>query len=165
MNTRNTTTVHMLKKTLRTTTKENIERERTKMRFVGSAELHNELAQIPPAYRRDYNINTSLSSFGDAVQLYIYLRITKLDGFKDKRLMHLLEIYAGDEYRPQSTQDWTYNNEPEREYNFDRRYSNGLRVHVQITAAVRSDSPTCRIITTGKREKVVVEDIKEIVCE
>jgi hypothetical protein len=39
-----------------------------------------------------------------------------------------------------------------------------MRINVSIYAYVKADSPTCRVVVTGVKERVIREETKEIVC-
>lgn len=120
-------------------------------------ELKQIWEMVPPKLRRDVYI--SAQSFDRMVRLSLPMR--ELDGFKDKRLVTLLEKFAD---WSAETRDYTYD-APNRDYHFERKYPQGFSVKFSVYAYVKSDSPTCRIVVKGVTTKVVEEEIREIVCE
>ena len=120
-------------------------------------ELKQIWEMIPPKLRRDVYI--SAQAFDYTVRLSLPMR--DLDGFKDKRLVTLLEKFAD---WSAETRDYTYD-APNRDYHFERKYPQGFSVKFSVYAYVKSDSPTCRIVVKGVTTKVVEEEIREIVCE
>jgi hypothetical protein len=111
---------------------------------------------FPPAHRRN------LQMFGDVWNdtLRLSLSLHDLDSFKDRKLTRLLEKFADWEA---STSDFTYGN-PNRDYYFTLQHPRGLTFKVAIYAYVKSDSPNCRIVVRGVTQRVVEEEIREIVC-
>lgn len=121
----------------------------------------------------------------------IGLSIRNLSGFKDKALIATLAPFTGNEWYA-STSDWP-GDQPNRDFRFQRdvpmpealasaiarhpsarwlqahgeehRVPRSVSVSVYIYAYVRSDSPTCRTVVKGFEERVVREEIKEIVCD
>ena len=85
----------------------------------------------------------------------IELNLNGLEGFKDPQLLQLLEFFTARTDKS-STRDWA--NYLNRDYTFELD-----DVMVNISAYVRSDSPTCRKVQTG----VKVEEVPqyEIVCD
>jgi hypothetical protein len=98
-------------------------------------------------------------TYDNGVCLSLYLN--DLDGFKDPRLLKVLEKFADGSWEA-NTVDWTGNN-PNRVFKFKRGYV-GFTVHIRIDSTVRSDSPTCKVVVKEVRTRVVTEEIKEIVC-
>jgi len=113
--------------------------------------------QIPPKLRREVHISAQAFDY----TLRVSLPMRELDGFKDKRLVTLLEKFAD---WSAETRDYTYD-APNRDYHFERKYPQGFIVKFSVYAYVKSDSPTCRIVVKGVTTKVVEEEIREIVCE
>ena len=131
---------------------------------------------FPRRQRKD--VNMSLSTYGDCVYMNISLR--ELDSFKDKQLTHILEPFMGSEWtaRVNEYTDGT----PNKDFHFERReaasspawswtdseadphHVDTFVIHVSIYAYVKSDSPLCRIVVTGVTERVVREEVKQIVC-
>ena len=111
---------------------------------------------FPPAHRRN------LQMFGDVWNdtLRLSLSLHDLDSFKDRKLTRLLEKFADWEA---STSDFTYGN-PNRDYYFTFKHPRGLTFKVAIYAYVKSDSPTCKVVVRGITQRVIEEEIREIVC-
>jgi len=122
-----------------------------------AAEIKQVWEMIPPKLRSGIYISSDYS--GNTVRLSLPMR--DLDGFKDKRLIKLLEKFADWDAE---TKDYTFD-APNRDFYFDRSYPYGFNIRVAIYAYVKSDSPTCRIVVKGVTTKVVEEEIREIVCE
>lgn len=150
-----------------------------------SPEVRAVLRMLPPELRTADTTYVSVNSFGAKHEVYIYVYLRDLDNFKDDpRLTRVLERFAGEEWTADTT-DWTGNTLPNRDYRFTRTtpwvtsmrstharwlaehdsLPTSLYVSVTLAAYVRSDSPTCRIVTTGIKEEIVRREIKEIVCE
>lgn len=128
---------------------------------------------FPRSQRKD--VNMALSAFGDSV--YMNLSLRELDSFKDKQLTRILEQFMGHEWtaRVNEYTDGT----PSKDFHFERRVAlsspawdseadphrvDTFTIHVAIYAYVKSDSPLCRIVVTGVTERVVREEVKQIVC-
>ena len=122
-----------------------------------SPEVKGAWGLFPLNLRKDVLIFTDASDNG----IYLSLRFDDLDGFKDPRLLKVLEQFANDSWEA-ATVDWAVNN-PNRVFKFRRGYV-GWSVNVRIDSTVRSDSPTCRVVVKDVRTRVVTEEIKEIVC-
>lgn len=156
-----------------------------KPQVVRSPQLRDVLRMLPPELRTSENTYISINSYGAKHEVYIYVYLRDLSSFKDDpRLTRVLERFAGDEWTADTT-DWTGNTLPNRDYRFTRttpwvtdmrspharwlaEYGDlptSLMVSVTLAAYVRSDSPTCRIVTTGIKEEIVRREIREIVCE
>jgi hypothetical protein len=113
----------------------------------------------------------------------------ELDSFKDECLLQALEPFAdaADTWVADST-DWTYSARPNRDYSFVQRVEldpylspmpaplrrallragdlapQAFDLRVVVCAYVKTDSPLCRVVVKGIEEKIVREEIKEIVC-
>jgi hypothetical protein len=112
---------------------------------------------FPPVMRKD--VNVSLSSYGDSV--FMNLTIRDLASFKSPKLTKVLEEFMGDEWTARVND---YPNEtPNKDFHFGKQVGE-FAIDVSIYAYVKSDSPLCRIVVTGVTERVVREEIKEIVC-
>jgi hypothetical protein len=115
---------------------------------------------IPLKLRKDATV--ALSGFTNTVMINLYMY--DLDSFKDKKLTNILERFLDWET---TTIDYTYSL-PNKDVRFDRSYEDAklgpFTVSVQVMAYVKSDSPLCRIVTTGFTEEVVRKEIKQIVC-
>ena len=145
------------------------------------------IMSFPPALRERVSLNGS--NYGDQVTMYLTMR--DLDSLKDKRLTKLLEKFAGDEWVCR-TSDYTYA-EANRDFVFTRKVSvpvplnshtkwlikDGqmyqsiyedtpltveMEIQVFISAYVKSDSPLCRIEVVERNERVVIDEVKRIVC-
>ena len=112
---------------------------------------------FPPVMRKD--INVSLSAYGDTV--FMNTTIRDLDSFKVPKLTCLLERFMGDEWKLRVND---YPNEtPNKDFHFGKQVGE-FAIDVSIYAYVKSDSPLCKVVVTGVTERVVREEIKEIVC-
>lgn len=116
--------------------------------------------------------------------VHITLRIENLNSLKDKALAKALTPFAGDEAWRSSTNDYTYGDEPNRDFNFDQSFhipaprtasARWLQRHagmgdnlyfdvsVRISAYVKADSDACRY-EVNITEEVVRKETKRIVC-
>lgn len=103
--------------------------------------------------------NYAAGGHGHAACLSITAR--NLDGFKDPRLVKLLERFV--HANEMSTSDWAES--LNRDFNFEFRLPDNNAVRVCIVAYVRSDSETCRKVLKSVETKVVEEKVYEIVCD
>lgn len=85
----------------------------------------------------------------------IEVSLNKLESFKDVQLVKLLDFFAS-QTEKMGTRDWA--NYLNRDYTFELE-----DVIINISAYVRSDSPTCRKVQVG----VKVEEVPqyELVCD
>ncbi len=146
---------------------------------------HPEVTDALRAFPR--NLRSSVNLYGGEYSddVSVYLTLSNLNSLKsDRRLLAALAPFTGDEWTP-TTQDYT-SHEPNRDFTFTRKvaihikpnaHTRWLNAHgfeyyipttftlsVRIAAYAKTDSPTCRIVVKEIREKVVQEEIKEIVC-
>lgn len=143
-------------------------------------EVKQALAIFPPALRNAVSLR--VSDYTDSI--YIGVSISELDSFKSKRLSKPLERF--DDTWQANTMDYTYS-APNRDYEFTKkiawtpkpskhtqwvikhgwqhRMPDVFTLHLRISAYVKSDSPTCRVVIKEVRERVVCEEIKEIMCD
>ena len=112
---------------------------------------------FPLSQRKD--VDLSLSTYGDSV--YINTTMRNLESFKVPKLTCLLERFMGSEWTAR-VNEYT-NDTPNKDFHFERQVD-GFTIHVSIYAYVKSDSPLCRIVVTGVTERVVREEVKQIVC-
>lgn len=98
--------------------------------------------------------------------VYMSLTVDNLEGFKDERLLKMLEPFTTDAWQA-DTSDWTGGEQPNREFRFNQRLrdagQNFLTLTVCINAYVKSDSPACRIVEK-KHDEVVTKVERFIVC-
>ena len=141
---------------------------------------------LPPALRADAWL--SAAEYDDSVCIGVSLR--DLPGFKAPVLQRALAPFLSTEWTA-STQDYA-GSTPNRDFKFSRRVyftpeqqeaikrhpsarwlsandlahmiPTSIALSVGIYAYVKPDSPTCRVVVTGVTERVVREEIKEIVC-
>lgn len=133
--------------------------------------------QIPPALREHTSIY--LGSSYNYVQITVHM--TNLDSFKDPRLLRVLEKFAA---WKAETSDWTGSGSPNRDYSFTHRFHwdhdkrsiaykklakmqavpETFEIYVKISAWVKEDSATCRIITKT-HEEVIKKEERIIVCD
>lgn len=117
--------------------------------------------------------------------VHITLRIENLNSLKDKALAKALTPFAGDETWRSSTNDYTFGEEPNRDFQFERNVCvpitrktpavRWLQRHtgmgdrivlslcVRISAYVKADSDACRY-EVDVVEEVVRKETKRIVC-
>lgn len=142
---------------------------------------------LPPAVRADAWLSPP-GSHDTIVGIGVSMR--NLSGFKDKALLKVLERFAGDAWTA-TTHDWT--SVLNRDFRFKRSLSltpeeqsaiarhpsarwlvangydyavpRGLTVSVTVSAYVKSDSETCRVVVKGVTERVIREEVKEFVCD
>lgn len=135
---------------------------------------------LPPRLRAGAHV--SLASFSDMV--FISVALHGLDGFKDERLVSLLTKFTDQGWRAASD-DWAGGDVPNREYTFTHKFTwehdtravaykklikedafipQTFEVRVCISAWVKEDSATCRIITK-EREETIKKVERFIVCD
>ena len=135
---------------------------------------------LPPKLRASTQVR--LATFSDTV--FISTLLSNLDGFKDPRLLTLLNRFIEPGWKA-ATSDFTSGDVPNRDFTFTRRFTwehdtravaykklikEGLNIPqtfeitVTISAWVKEDSPTCRIVTKEK-EEVMKRVERFIVCE
>jgi len=85
----------------------------------------------------------------------IEVSLNKLESFKDVQLVKLLDFFAS-QTEKMGTRDWA--NYLNRDYTFELE-----DVVVNISAYVRSDSPTCRKVQVGVKIEEVAQ--YELVCD
>ena len=131
---------------------------------------------LPPALRAKANVMLAYS--GNSV--IIYCNIFDLPSFKDTRLVNVLTKF--DDWQANTT-DYTYNM-PNRDFTFTRRFTwdhdersiaykklakeevvpTTFELCVKLSAYVKQDSATCRIITKT-HEEVITKEERIIVCD
>jgi hypothetical protein len=135
---------------------------------------------LPPRLRARALLR--LASFGDCV--YISVGLYDLESFRDTRLITLLDKFAGDGWKAGSS-DWAEAAVPNRDYTFAHKFTwehdtraiaykklakenqyipQTFEINITISAWVKEDSPTCRIVTK-EFEEVVKHVEKFIVCD
>jgi hypothetical protein len=140
------------------------------------------------ADRNDAGPWVDISQTADVVRFGATLY--ELDSLKDERLLQALEPFADSTDWTAGSTDWTYSDRPNRDYSFTQRVEldrfvrsaalpaplcrallragdlapQAFDLRVVICAYVKSDSPLCRVVVKGIEEKIVREEIKEIVC-
>lgn len=162
----------------------NAHRAALKVRILEAPQVQAILQLFPRNMRKDVRIG--ISDFSNSVTFSLYMR--DLDSLKDKKLMRVLEIFATNPAWNSSSNDYTYDT-PNRDYRFDKKLSipmpaneharwlekhsyfwhedkTTLPVEIQIfiSAYVKPDSDSCRIEVVDRVEKVVIEEVKRIVC-
>lgn len=163
----------------------NAHRAALKVRLLEAPAVQAMLTLFPRSLRKDVEI--SISDYTNAVTFALYLR--DLDSLKDKKLMRVLEAFVSDPEWNSSSNDYTHSNTPNRDYRFDKKlsipmpvnqHSRWLEKHfmfwhddkttlpveirIFISAYVKQDSDSCRIEVVDRVEKVVIEEVKRIVC-
>lgn len=162
----------------------NAHRAALKVRLLDAPAVQAMLKLFPRNLRKDVEI--SCSDYSNTVSFNLYLR--DLDSLKDKRLMRALDAFVSDPDWITSSTDYTYDT-PNRDYRFNKKLSIPMpanehsrwleknayfwhedktvlpvEIHIYISAYVKQDSDSCRIEVVERIEKVVVEEVKRIVC-
>jgi hypothetical protein len=120
---------------------------------------------FPPNQRRQVSMH--VSSYSNTV--HISTTVRGLESFKVPKLTCLLERFIDWEA---TVSDYVYSDAPNKDFKFTKKvpghgiYAQGAPVEILATiyAYVKSDSPLCRIVVTGVTERVVREEVKQIVC-
>lgn len=134
---------------------------------------------LPPRVRSAASVR--IAHFSDVV--FISIALSDLDSFKDAKLTSLLAKFTDDGWRA-STSDYAGADVPNRDFSFTHKFTwhhdpraiaykklvkenatipQTFDITVCISAWVKSDSPTCRIVTK-EREETVTKVEKFIVC-
>lgn len=148
--------------------------------FLSHPAVAEALRALPAPVRKFANV--SASDYTNAV--FIGLSLHGLRSLRDTRLTRVLERFADHSWHA-TTHDYTFGDQPNRDYEFERKVPvalpasnahvrwlkardshvpNTFTLNVRVNAYVKSDSPLCRVVVTGVTEKVVREEVKEIVC-
>jgi len=134
-----------------------IKRMATRAAMLKRPEVKAAFEAFPLTMRR--SVGMSVASYSNTI--YINATVRGLDSFKDAKLTRLLERFMGSEWTAR-VNEYT-NDTPNKDFHFERQVD-GFTIHVSIYAYVKSDSPLCRIVVTGVTERVVREEVKQIVC-
>jgi hypothetical protein len=103
-------------------------------------------------------VSMHVSSYSNTV--HISTTVRGLESFKVPKLTCLLERFIDWEA---TVSDYVYSDAPNKDFKFTKKFE-GVEIDVAIYAYVKSDSPLCRIVVTGVTERVVREEVKQIVC-
>lgn len=95
----------------------------------------------------------------------ITLNVRDLTSFKDKRLTSILERFID---WPTRVNEYTYG-APNKDFVFEKinmidPVAGNFNLCVNVYSYVKSDSPLCRVVVTGVTERIVREEVKQIVC-
>ncbi len=155
-----------------------------RVRMVDAPEVRAILNLFPRALRKDVHIDVSDYNPTNLLTFSVYLR--DLDSLKDKRLARTLMPFLAEEWESH-TNDYTYDT-PNRDYRFNKKieikrptnehtrwlvshaympYGEGtmpVEIQIFISAYVKADSDSCRIEVVERKEKIVIEEVKRIVC-
>ena len=126
-----------------------------KASLIKRPEVKAAFESFPLSMRR--SVGMSIAAYSSTV--YINATVRGLDSFKDAKLTRLLEKFLDWETQ---VNEYTYG-EPNKDFAFTKKID-GMEIRVSIYAYVKSDSPLCRIVVTGVTERVVREEVKQIVC-
>jgi hypothetical protein len=126
-----------------------------KAALIKRPEVKAAFESFPLSMRRQ--VHLSIAAYSSTV--YINATVRGLDSFKDAKLTRLLERFLDWETQ---VNEYTYG-EPNKDFAFTKKID-GMEIRVCIYAYVKSDSPLCRIVVTGVTERVVREEVKQIVC-
>lgn len=126
-----------------------------KAALIKRPEVKAAFESFPLSMRRQ--VHLSMAAYSSTV--YINATVRGLDSFKDAKLTRLLERFLDWETQ---VNEYTYG-EPNKDFAFTKKLD-GMEIRVCIYAYVKSDSPLCRIVVTGVTERVVREEVKQIVC-
>lgn len=151
--------------------------------LVSSPEVRTTLAALKRNMPKGADIGVYVSDYNHTV--YLTLTIRNLDSLKSPVLAKALEPFAGDEAWRSHTNDYTYSDEPNRDFQFERnvlvpivRKTPAVRwlqrhtgmgdtvymsLCVRISAYVKADSDACRY-EVDVVEEVVRKETKRIVC-
>lgn len=142
------------------------------------------LQLFPRSVRKDVRI--AASDYSNSVSFTLTLR--DLDSLKAKPLLRVLDAFVSDPDWTTSSTDYTHD-KPNRDYRFQKKLSIPMPVNahsrwlakhnyfwhddkttlpvditVYVNAYVKQDSDSCRIEVVDRVEKVVIEEVKRIVC-
>ena len=162
----------------------NAHRAALRIRVVEAPQVQAIMALFPRSLRK--NVRIDCSDYSNTVTFSLYLR--DLDSLKDKRLMRALDAFVSDPGWGTSSTDYT-NDTPNRDYRFNKKMSIPMpaneharwlekhsyfwhedktvlpvEINIFISAYVKPDSDSCRIEVVDRVEKVVIEEVKRIVC-
>lgn len=162
----------------------NVHRAALRVRVLEAPAVQAIMQLFPRSMRKDVRIDCS--DYSNTVTFSLYMR--DLDSLKDRRLMRALDAFVSDPDWIASSNDYTYET-PNRDYRFNKKTSipmpanaharwlekhcyfwhedkTTLPVEIQIfiSAYVKQDSDSCRIEVVERIEKVIVEEVKRIVC-
>lgn len=159
----------------------NYHRSALRAQALAAPQVQGVLKMFPANLRKDVYVN--VLSYSDTV--YFQLTVRDLDSLKDTRLARVLESFTIEGWEA-SSYDYTYN-VPNRDYRFARKIALPqpknvhtrwlikhyymhetdplvVSVDVIINAYVKEDSASCRIEVVERKERVVVDEVKRIVC-
>ena len=162
----------------------NVHRAALRVRVLEAPAVQAMLTLFPRSMRKDVRIDCY--EYSNTVTFSLYLR--DLDSLKDKRLMRALDAFVSDPDWIASSNDYTYET-PNRDYRFNKKTSIPMpanaharwldkhgyfwhedkttlpvEINIFISAYVKADSDSCRIEVVDRVEKVVIEEVKRIVC-
>jgi len=151
--------------------------------LVSCPEVRTTLSALKRAMPKGADIGVYVSDYNHTV--YLTLTIRNLDSLKSPVLAKALTPFAGDEAWRSHTNDYTYGDEPNRDFQFERNVCvpitrktpavRWLQRHtgmgdrivlslcVRISAYVKADSDACRY-EVDVVEEVVRKETKRIVC-
>jgi hypothetical protein len=133
-----------------------IKRMTAKASLIKRPEVKAAFEAFPLSMRK--HVSLSIAAYSSTV--YISTTVRGLDSFKDAKLTRLLEKFLDWETH---VNDYTGSDTPNKDFAFTKKLE-GMEIRVCIYAYVKSDSPLCRIVVTGVTERVVREEVKQIVC-
>lgn len=161
----------------------NVHRAALRVRVLEAPQVQAILSLFPRNMRKDVRIDCS--DYSNTVTFSLYMR--DLDSLKDKRLMRALDAFVSDPDWITSSTDYTYDT-PNRDYRFNKKieikrptnehtrwlvshaympYGEStmpVEIQIFISAYVKMDSDSCRIEVVERKEKIVIEEVKRIVC-
>jgi hypothetical protein len=153
--------------------------------LVSSPEVRKALSTLKSNAPKGPNttLSVSVSDFSNSV--FVSLRISDLDSLKDPALAKALTPFIVDGTWTPSTTDYTYGEEPNREFMFSKHVSIPIvqrtapvrwlqrrgflgdsvsfHIEVRVSAYVKADSAACRY-EVDVTEEVVRKEVKRIVC-
>lgn len=133
-----------------------------KASLIKRPEVKTAFESFPLNMRKEVSMH--VASYSNTV--FISTTVRGLDSFKVPKLTCLLERFIDWNAH---VNDYTGNDTPNKDFTFTKRFKSidgveTMEIHVSIYAHVKSDSPLCRIVVTGVTERVVREEVKQIVC-
>lgn len=162
----------------------NAHRATLRVRLLEAPQVHAMLKLFPRNVRKDVEI--SCSDYSNRVTFSLYMR--DLDSLKAKPLLRVLDAFVSDPAWDAASNDYTYD-KPNRDFRFTKKLSIPMpatpaarwlekhcyfwhedkttlpvEISIYISAYVKMDSDSCRIEVVERKETVVIEEVKRIVC-
>jgi hypothetical protein len=162
----------------------NAHRAALRVRILEAPAVQAILQIFPRNVRKDVRVNCS--DYSNNITFSLYMR--DLDSLKAKPLLRVLEAFVSDPGWDSSSSDYTHD-KPNRDFRFNKKLpipmpatpaarwlekncyfwhddktTLPVEISIFISAYVKADSDSCRIEVVDRVEKVVIEEVKRIVC-